>query len=359
MHYAEAKVYFDGSHYIAIPHTTRPKKKRKIEYEEEITVIENATNKGLEDNTSNPLIVAENISMFDVETTTEDKEETTSESIEIKPTENNEVLSTESIKVERKLTKREFFEELYRKYIDKPRRERKRLITNEMLPYFTEQKYCVEYVEKNFERKLRNLIVRRVRMCRKANLANFNYFCTFTYDNTKHTEETFKKKLKTCFRHMCERKHWKYMGVWERAPKTQRLHFHGLFNIPQGTIKGEFIKVRDYDTSSHRMQESIQSTYFNERFGRSDFKPIDENEKRLGNALAYLMKYIEKTGEKIVYSKNLPQYFISDIIEDDIVCTIGQEDRKLLLFDNFLCLDEGEVIGPVSPEVIERMRKCN
>ena len=44
---------------------------------------------------------------------------------------------------------------------------------------------------------------------------------------------------------------------------------------------------------------------------------IDEHEKRLGNALAYLMKYIEKTGEKIVYSKGLPQYFISDIMDEE------------------------------------------
>ena len=27
MAYGETKVYFDGSHYIAIPHTTRPKRK--------------------------------------------------------------------------------------------------------------------------------------------------------------------------------------------------------------------------------------------------------------------------------------------------------------------------------------------
>jgi len=35
------------------------------------------------------------------------------------------------------------------------------------------------------------------------------------------------------------------------------------------------------------------------------------------------MKHIEKTGENIVYSKGLYQYFISDIMDDDIVSTIG------------------------------------
>lgn len=228
-----------------------------------------------------------------------------------------------------------------------------------MSQYFSKLEYCESYVEMHLQRKLRNLICRKVRMCRKANLANFNYFCTFTYDDKKHTEESFKKKLRTCFRHLCERRKWKYMGVWERAPETGRLHFHGLFNIPANGLPGEIVEKRDYSTQFNKMQTTFQSTYFNERFGRSDFKEIDENERRLGNALAYLMKYIEKTGEKIVYSKNLPQYFISDILEDDIVCTIGQEDKKLLLFDNFTCLDEGVVMGKVSPEVIEQMRKCN
>ena len=71
------------------------------------------------------------------------------------------------------------------------------------------------------------------------------------------------------------------------------------------------------------------------------------------------MKYIEKSGEKIVYSRGLPQYFISDIIEDDVVTTIGLEDKKLLLFDDFGCWDEGEYLGAVSEAAIKRMRKSN
>ena len=50
---------------------------------------------------------------------------------------------------------------------------------------------------------------------------------------------------------------------------------------------------------------------------------------------------------------------MSDILEEDVICTIGQEDRKILLFDNFTCLDEGLVVGKVSKETIEQMPKCN
>ena len=40
MAFGETKVYFDGSHYIAIPHTTRPSKKRPKPIEELVTVID-------------------------------------------------------------------------------------------------------------------------------------------------------------------------------------------------------------------------------------------------------------------------------------------------------------------------------
>ena len=89
----------------------------------------------------------------------------------------------------------------------------------------------------------------------------------------------------------------------------------------------------------------------------NDFEEI--NPYTLSQSIIYITKYIEKSGERIVYSKNLPTYFISDIMDEDIVCTIGQEDRKLLLFDNFKCWDEGVLIGEVSPEVIEQMKKSN
>lgn len=109
-----------------------------------------------------------------------------------------------------------------------------------------------------------------------------------------------------------------------------------------------------YQKQKHFITNASHDT---ERFRRNDFEPLDEYIKN--DALAYIIKYIEKTGERIVYSKGLPQFFISDIMDDDIVCPIGLEDKKLLLFDNFVCWDEGEYIGEVSADVIKRMRKCN
>ena len=61
--------------------------------------------------------------------------------------------------------------------------------------------------------------------------------------------------------------------------------------------------------------------------------------------MAYLLKYIEKTGENIVYSKGLPQFVKSDIREEDIITAMGMEDNKLLLYDDFTCIDEGHLAG--------------
>lgn len=59
-----------------------------------------------------------------------------------------------------------------------------------------------------------------------------------------------------------------------------------------------------------------------------------------------------------MYSRGLYQYFVTDIMDEDVVCFYGLEDRKLLLFDDFACWDEGEYIGPVSRETIARLPKC-
>ena len=123
-------------------------------------------------------------------------------------------------------------------------------------------------------------------------------------------------------------------------------------------MPGILYEKEDYNFNTHRRQTTVQNSYFNEHFGRCDFEPIDDK-ARMGDAMAYIMKYIEKTGEKIVYSKGLPMYFISDILDDDVVCRIGMEDQKLLLFDNFSCWDEGVYIGEVSPAVIKQLRKSN
>lgn len=351
--YPQTKVYNDGSHYIAIPHTERPYRPKKKHVEEVITVKEEQPQEAETELVIAPVEQAEDeaaeLSLKATEAPLEEVDEPTDE----KPSK-----PEESPKIERKLTRKQLFNELYSQTVGVKKAERCKKIVTAMLPYFNDEQSAKNFVNANFERKRRNLISRRIRLTRKVNLQDFNYFVTFTYSDALHTEATFKKKLKNSLSLFCSRKSWKYVGVWERSPKKKRLHFHGLFNIPQGTMPGYLIEVNDYSLSTHRRQITHQNTYFNERFGRSDFEAMDDR-ATLGRAIAYIMKYLEKSGEKIVYSKGLPQYFISDIMTDDIICPIGVEDGKLLLFDDFNCWDEGVLIGKVDAATIKQLRTAN
>ena len=55
----------------------------------------------------------------------------------------------------------------------------------------------------------------------------------------------------------------------------------------------------------------------------------------------------------------LPVYVISDIDENDVLCGIGVEEKKLLLQDKFMCYNEGEQIGVISQKTKTRRRTSN
>lgn len=290
MNYPKTKVYFDGSHYIGIPHTTQSWKRRK--------------NKSTHKNDTEEKV--KKILKEDISKTKQEKIERISQKI------NEEVKDIEKSK---------------------------------------------QIVNRVLEKDNRNRIVRLTRLSRKVGLQQWNYFCTFTYDSKKLTEEEFRVKFLNCIRHLSARKGWKYIGVFERSPELKRLHFHGIFVIAE--MVGELIETKDYSTKNYQMQVTHQNTFFLERFGRNDFKEIINN-AGTQDAINYMLKYIRKTGEKVIYSKHLQTYFVTDILEEDVVCTIGQENRKLLLFDDFKCLDTetGEYFGTVSKDVIDKLPKA-
>ena len=91
------------------------------------------------------------------------------------------------------------FEKAYKGAKAKRRKEKVTEIVAELKPQFENEGLAAEYVKAEMERIQRNLIVRRTRLARKINLGTWNYFCTFTYDDQKHTEDNFKAKLRDCF----------------------------------------------------------------------------------------------------------------------------------------------------------------
>ena len=97
----------------------------------------------------------------------------------------NEPQSEEQNPATVRMTRKDLFEKLYAQTADLPRKDRKASILAAMLPYFDDSSRAESYVNTQFERKLRNLICRRVRLTRKVNLQEFNYFCTSTRHGCK------------------------------------------------------------------------------------------------------------------------------------------------------------------------------
>lgn len=288
-----AKVYYDGSHWIAIPHTERSKRKRRKR--------------------------------------TTAKDETV-----------------------------EQFEKAFKATPKGKKAKKKAKLLKEFTPLFKTETEATEFVETQYERLNRNRIERYKRLKRKAYLQQWHYFCTFTYDSVKQTEESFRKQLMNCLYHLASRKGWRYIGAWERGDKTERLHFHALMYIPSNAMVGRLEEHNEYDFKTHKRRITNQNTYFNERFGRSDFNAIS-HQSEVEDSVYYMLKYITKNDERVVYSKGLKSYIVADILDEDIVCPYGNDEYeyKYVLADDFTCISYGEILGKVSPEIIEKMPKSN
>ena len=191
-----------------------------------------------------------------------------------------------------------------------------------------------EYIADKIKRKLNNLLHRKKRFRRKANLNRWNYFVTFTYDDTKHTAESFKKKLRKCLSNLHTRRGWKYMGVFEEAPETGRLHFHGLIYVPAGEMLGTLTEKQDYSTAKHEIQTRNENSFFAESFGINDFCEVSIDEMKNGKRTEYILKYIGKTNERICYSRGIPTEICRVIDGDDIITEMRDFVTKYILFDD-------------------------
>lgn len=360
--YLETKIYHDGSHYVGIPHTEKRYKKRSVKNEAIYVVRGNEEGRGEAVNTASLL------PRLEIKT----DEEAGDCPFDIKKNElknekeipvNADMVSSFGKREEKRITKRvtrsSEFCRLYEECKEQNKTEQKEYIKKEIERLFKSEDEAEYYVEKKLRDKDRAYMERKKRFSRKAFLNDFNYFVTFTYDDKKQTEETFKKRLIKALRNCSARNGWKYMGVWEKGADTERLHFHAIVKVPEGEMKGELVEKNEYNVKLHRMEQSIQNTYFNERFGRTTFSEIIKYPNMYSSAVSYIMKYISKTGEKIVYSRKLPMYYISDIPEKEVLCRTGIEGRKIVLSDTFSCWEKGNLIGLMSEETKTKLRVAN
>ena len=203
-----------------------------------------------------------------------------------------------------------------------------------LLKHFPDMETIDEYVTEKLEKKSRNSVARKKRFRRKANLNRWNYFVSFTYDDKKHTAESFRKKLRKCLSNLHTRRGWRYMGVFEPAPETGRLHFHGLLYVPSGEMVGMIKEKKDYSTKKGTVQVTHSNDFFASGFGRNDFEELSEMELKHGNTIEYILKYIEKSGERIVYSRGIPTEICMKIADEEIAADMQDFMTKFVLFDD-------------------------
>ena len=197
---------------------------------------------------------------------------------------------------------------------------------------FTLRKYIIEKIEK----KQRNLWKRIKRFRRKANMNEWNYFVTFTYDPKKQTAESFRKKLRKCLSNLHTRRGWKYMGVFEEGGENGTLHFHALMYIPKNEMVGRLIEKNEYSVKRRKRHTRYGNTFFDESFGMSDFRKLNPVLLKRGGTIRYLVKYIVKTEEKLVYSRGIPSEICIEVGDDEIITEYFDFVVKYVFFDDVL-----------------------
>lgn len=348
------KVYKDGMHYIAIRHTEGKSILRlKKPPEEPIEVVDEYLPETTEEMPTRADFGANNET---VELTAELKESFEADFEEVG--ENEEV---DNKQVQKRIsTRSEEFLKWYRESVGMKRHKQRKFISDKLAPYFENRDDLYYFVDTKMRAKNRAESIKKIRCYRRASLHDFNYFATFTYDSKKLTEAEFEKKLLNTLRHFASRKGWKYMGTWERGADTDRLHFHALMYIPEDKLSGEIITKSEYDVKKRRMVDYVTNTFFEDRFGRNTFQLIDGTSFSMNTAIDYVMKYIEKDGGRIICSRGLKTFILTDIDNEDIIARLREDSNsKYILFDDFMVYKDGVKLGESSPSVLAQANMTN
>lgn len=337
----KCKVYSDGSHYIAIRPTEGYSGPRRKPPPEE------------------PIIVEEEVAPSDVQNAVAEECAAPQEQ-EQACGDMPEQTQPKAAKERHISTRAEEFLKWYRESYGMKKKEQYAFIAPKLAPYFESDEALHKYLDYKMECKRRAEVTRRIRCLRRAALHELSYFATFTYDDKKATEKEFEKRLLTALSNLASRKEWKYMGTWERGGDTDRLHFHAVLYIPEGKMVGKLELKRDYDVKKKRMVERMENSFFWDRFGRNKFELIDGTALTIGTAVNYIIKYIEKSGGRIICSKGLRTFIETDIDNDDVVARLREDDdKKYLLFDDFKVYKDGKELGAVTPGVLAQAKTVN
>lgn len=364
----KCKVYSDGGHYIAMRPTKGISGPRRKRPPEEPIVVEDELNDGQmvppkKESSMQEITLSEHESVDQIYENTDTCIENNVNAEENSCSSNDGCVSlktNQSPKNVRISTRSDEFLKWYRESFGMRKKAQRAFIVSKLTPYFANKNELNAYVDKKIGDRKRAEIIRRIRCLRRAALHELTYFCTFTYDSKKITEAEFEKKLLMTLSNFASRKKWKYMGTWERGGETDRLHFHAIMYIPKDKMTGILENKREFDVQKKRMVERIENSFFKDRFGRNTFQIIDGTALSINTAVGYIVKYIEKTGGKIICSKGLRTFLETDIDNDDILAPLREYDnKKYILADDFKVYKDGIELGTISPSVLARAKTVN
>ena len=112
-----------------------------------------------------------------------------------------------------------------------------------------------DYVSKRYQH---SVIKERIEWMRKL-----NYVFTFTYDDKKHTERSFRRELRKTLIKLG----WEFIGVWKRGSTNGRLCFYAAIYVKGGGMVGMNVVTKEFQRKVGRRVKVIKNTYFGERFG--------------------------------------------------------------------------------------------
>lgn len=174
MRYEKTKIYFDGSHYVGIPHTTADRRYRPKAKEEEFDEDGNK----IKDPFAGKIwteMTAEDLMFFP------DGQQENSTAVESDSDDGIPEAGKPEKPLRKRVTKGSEFSRLYEESRTMKKGERRQCLFENMRKYFRSDTDAKSYVEKKLQDRHRAMIARRIRFTRKAHLNDFNYFVTVTY----------------------------------------------------------------------------------------------------------------------------------------------------------------------------------
>lgn len=199
----------------------------------------------------------------------------------------------------------------------------------------------LETIKEMVKKEANRLHQKIKRYQRKMGFFRPNYFLTFTYADDQTDEESFELKLRRALSNLAYRNDWRYIGVKERGAEDGRVHFHFLAYIPEGKMVGELFLDSHWSKKKKKREYFTNNTFFQERFGICRFDKITEADVLSGGVTNYLIKYLIKDDEKLIYSRHIPTEIEIDVdLKEDVFCTFYDFGFKVYLSMNLFFSNE-------------------